>query len=254
MSSLFDLAGKVALVTGGTKGIGRSIAKGYAMAGAEVVITGRRQDGCDGAAAELNDELDGQTVRGIGCHMGEWDQIDALVERVYGELGRVDVLVNNAAINPAPVTVAECTEAYFDKVYAVNVKGPIRLAGLVAPRMGESGGGSIINVTTMGAYSGGPRVSIYTSSKAALHNLTRAMAAEWAELNVKVNAIAPGPFMSEMMKGSMRFDPEFPARSGQATMMKRVADCDEIIGLALYLASDASSYVTGHDFKIAGGM
>ena len=133
MSDLFDLSGKVAVVTGGTKGIGRSIAKGYAMAGADVVITGRCQEGCDEAAAELNDELDGQSVRGIACHMGEWGQIEALVDRVCDELGRIDVLVNNAGINPAPVTVADCTEAYFDKVYAVNVKGPIRLAGLVAP-------------------------------------------------------------------------------------------------------------------------
>ncbi len=254
MSSLFDLTGKVAVVTGGTKGIGRSIAKGYAMAGADVVITGRRQEGCDEAAAELNDELGGQMVWGFACHMGEWDQIEALVDRVYDELGQVDVLVNNAGINPAPVTVADCTEAYFDKVYAVNVKGPIRLAGLVAPRMGEAGGGSIINVTTMGAYGGGPGVGIYTSSKAALHNATRAMAGEWAGLNVRVNSLVPGPFMSEMMKGSMRFDPEFPERSGRATMMKRVADCDEIIGLALFLATDASSYATGHDYKIAGGM
>ena len=233
------------------------MARGFAGAGADVVITGRRQPGCDEAAAELNAELgDGtrQPVRGMACHMGEWDQIDAFVEQVYAELGRIDVLVNNAGINPVPTKVAECTEAYFDKVYAVNVKGPMRLAGMVAPRMGEAGGGSIINVTTMGAYGGGPRVGIYTSSKAALNNITRSMASEWAELNVRVNALAPGPFMSEMMKGSTRFDPEFPTRSGQATMMKRVADCDEIIGLALYLASDAASYVTGHDFKIAGGM
>ncbi len=254
MSSLFDLTGRVAVVTGGTKGIGRSIATGYAMAGADVVITGRRQPGCDEAAAELNAELAGQSVRGIACHMGEWDQIGALVDRVYDELGRIDVLVNNAGINPALVTVAECTEAYFDKLYAVNLKGPIRLAGLVAPRMGEAGGGSVINVTTMGVYRGGAGVGVYTSSKAALHNLTRVMADEWAGLGVRVNSMAPGPFMSEMMRGSMRVDPEFPERAGRATMMNRVADCDEIIGLALFLASDAASFVTGHDYKIAGGM
>ena len=262
MSSLFDLTGKVALVTGGTKGIGRSIAKGYAAAGANVVITGRRQPGCDEAAAELSDELSdelgdelaGRAVRGFACHMGEWDQIDALVDRVYDELGRMDVLVNNAGINPALVAVADCTEAYFDKVYAVNLKGPVRLAGVAAPRMGQHGGGSIINVTTMGVYRVGPGAGIYTSSKAALHNITQVMASEWAGLGVRVNSMAPGPFMSEMMRGSMRFDPEIPERLGQGTMMKRVADCDEIIGLALYLASDAASYVTGHDYKIGGGM
>jgi NAD(P)-dependent dehydrogenase (short-subunit alcohol dehydrogenase family) len=250
---LFDLTGKVAVVTGATKGLGRSMAKGLASAGATVVVTGRRQADCEAAAAELARESGGKLL-GMACHMGDWDQIAALVERVYAELGRIDVLVNNAGINPASVPLAEVTSEYWDKVYAVNLKGPMRLAALVAPRMGKQGGGSIVNVSTMGAYMGGAGVGVYTSGKAALNNLTRVMATEWASLGVRVNAIAPGPFMSEMMKGADRALPGFSERSAEATLQKRVADCDEMIGTILYLASDASSFVTGEDFRIAGGM
>ena len=250
---LFDLGGKVAIVTGATKGLGRSMARGLASAGAAVVVTGRRSADCEAAATELARETGGKLV-GIACHMGDWDQIGALVERALAELGRIDVLVNNAGINPVSVPLAEVTSEYWDKVYAVNVKGPMRLAALVAPRMGERGGGSIINVSTMGAYMGGAGVGVYTSGKAALLNLTRVMASEWVKLGVRVNTIAPGPFMSEMMKGADRALPGFSQRSAEATLMKRVADCDEIIGTVLYLASEASSFVTGEDFRIAGGM
>jgi NAD(P)-dependent dehydrogenase (short-subunit alcohol dehydrogenase family) len=253
MSDIFDLSGKFALVTGATKGLGHSMARGLAGAGATVVVTGRTQATCDEAAAALAEET-GRRVIGRACHMGDWEQIEALVDWTYSELGRIDVLVNNAGINPAPIPLADVTSEYFDKLYGVNVKGPMRLAALVGPRMGERGGGSIINVTTMGAYTGGPAVGIYTSGKAALHNLTQVMAQEWAPLGVRVNAIAPGPFLSEMMKGADQVQPGFVARSGEATLMKRVADCDEIIGTVVYLASDASTYVTNTDLKVAGGM
>ena len=253
VQSLFDLSGKVAVVTGATKGLGRSMAKGLAAAGALVVVTGRKQADCETAASELERESGGKLV-GIACHMGDWEQITALVESVHAELGRIDVLVNNAGINPVSVPLAQVTSDYWDKVYAVNVKGPMRLAALVAERMGRQGGGSIVNVATMGAYMGGAGVGVYTSGKAALINLTRVMASEWVGLGVRVNAIAPGPFMSEMMKGADRALPGFSDRSAAATLMKRVADCDEIIGMILYLASDASSFVTGEDFRIAGGM
>jgi NAD(P)-dependent dehydrogenase (short-subunit alcohol dehydrogenase family) len=251
--ALFELGGMVAVVTGATKGLGRSMAKGLAGAGASVVVTGRRQADCEAAARELAAESGGRLV-GIAAHMGDWDALEQLVERVYRELGRIDVLVNNAGINPVSVPLTEVTSEYWDKVYAVNVKGPMRLAALVAPRMAGHGGGSIVNVSTMGAYMGGAGVGVYTSGKAALLNLTRVMATEWVKLGVRVNAIAPGPFMSEMMKGADRALPGFSQRSADATLMKRVADCDEIIGTILYLASDASSFVTGEDFRIAGGM
>jgi NAD(P)-dependent dehydrogenase (short-subunit alcohol dehydrogenase family) len=253
MQQLFDLSGRVALVTGATRGLGRAMAGGLAAAGADLVVTGRKQDACEAAAKEIAGQT-GRRVLPVACHMGDWGQIEALVETVYERLGRLDVLVNNAGINPALVPLAQVSEAYWDKLYAVNVKGPMRLAALVAPRMGEAGGGSIVNVITVGAYGGGPGVGTYTSAKAALLNLTRVMASEWAGLGVRVNALAPGPFMTDMMKGAETNTPGYSQGAALATLQKRVADPDEIVGSVLYLASDASSFVTGTDLVVAGGM
>ena len=249
----FDLTGRVSLVTGATKGLGRAIVQGLAEAGSDVVVVSRKPELCDRVAAEI-EESTGRRALSAACHLGDWDALGDLTDRVYDEFGRVDVLVNNAGINPAPTAIADITSEYFDKLFAVNVKGPVRLAGLVAPRMAEAGGGSIINVTTVGSYMAGPYVGAYTAGKAALLNFTRTMASEWAESGVRVNAIAPGPFMTEMMKAMKRLDEAGFERARKATLMKRVADPDEIVPLALYLASDASSYVTGEDFAIAGGM
>lgn len=253
MKNRFDLTDRVSLVTGATKGLGRAIAQGLAEAGSDVVIVSRKQELCDAVAAEIT-ESTGRRALPIACHLGEWDALPALVDRVYDEFGKVDVLFNNAGINPALTPLTEMSEAYFDKLCSVNLKGPIRLAALLAPRMGEHGGGSIINVATLGAYAAGPGVGTYTGLKAALLNFTKTMAAEWVSLGVRVNALSPGPFLTEMMKGTAKYDAGFIDRSAQATLMKRVASPDEIVGLALYLASDASSYVTGEDYSIAGGM
>jgi NAD(P)-dependent dehydrogenase (short-subunit alcohol dehydrogenase family) len=253
MHKLFDLSNRVALVTGGTRGLGRAMARGLAEAGASVVVTGRRQATCDAAARELEAETGGEFLA-CACHMGEWDQVDSLVERAYARFGRIDVLVNNAGINPAFMPVTGITSDYFDKLYAVNVKGPLRLAALVAPRMAGSGGGSIVNVITVGAYSGGPGIGAYSSSKAALLNLTRVMALEWASLGVRVNALAPGPFMTDMMRGAAGNAPGFLEITTQAVFQKRIAEPEEIVGALLFLASDASSFVTGEDLRVAGGM
>ena len=253
MSEIFDLSGKVAIVTGGTRGIGNSMARGLAGAGATVVITGRKQDACDTAAKKIA-EQSGRKALGVACHMGDWDQIDALVDRAWKECGRIDVLVNNAGINPAFMSVENMTSEFWDKVYDVNLKGPMRLAGKVAPRMAENGGGSIVNVITVGAYFGGAGVGAYSSSKAALLNLTRVMATEWAARGVRVNALAPGPFATDMMAGAEKGAPGFNAGAAAATLQKRVAEPDEIIGSVLYLASDASSFTTGTDLIAAGGM
>jgi NAD(P)-dependent dehydrogenase (short-subunit alcohol dehydrogenase family) len=216
-------------------------------------LTGRKQDGCDAAAKEIA-ERTGRKVLGMACHMGDWDQIEALVPRVYDAFGRIDVLINNAGINPAFVALENVTSEYWDKVYDVNLKGPMRLAALIAPRMGQAGGGSIINVITVGAYFGGAGVGVYSSCKAALLNLTRVMATEWAPVGVRVNALAPGPFDTDMVRGADDVMPGFKEGSAQATLQKRVAHPDEIIGSVLYLASGASSYVTGADLIVAGGM
>jgi NAD(P)-dependent dehydrogenase (short-subunit alcohol dehydrogenase family) len=253
VSQLFDLSERVAIVTGGTKGLGRSIAEGMAGAGASVVVVSRDQDGCTRAAGEIADAT-GREVLGMACHMGDWDALPGLVEQVRVRFGRIDILVNNAGIHPGPMSVIDMTSGYLDKLFAVNLKGPVRLAGLVAPVMATRAKGSIINVSTVGAYSGGANVGAYTSLKAALINFTKVMAKEWAAMGIRVNAISPGPFNSTMMQGTATLDPAFSERAGAATLQRRVAECDEIIGAAVYLASDASSFVTGEDHVVAGGM
>ncbi|MFN8543646.1 MAG: glucose 1-dehydrogenase [Candidatus Binatia bacterium] len=253
MRDLFDLTDQVAIVTGSTRGLGKAMALGLARAGAAVVITGRKAQACVAAAREIAAATGRETLP-VVCHMGDWAQISALVDAVYGRFGRVDVLVNNAGISPAPVPITEVTSEFFDKLYAVNVKGPMRLAALVAPRMAAAGGGSIINVTTVGAYTGGPGVGVYTSSKAALRILTKVMAQEWAAMNVRVNALAPGPFDTDMMRGAERNLPGLTQAAAGETLQKRVAAPDEIVGAVLYLASAASSFVTGEDLNVTGGM
>jgi NAD(P)-dependent dehydrogenase (short-subunit alcohol dehydrogenase family) len=248
---LFDLSDKVVLVTGGSRGLGLAMARGFAQAGARVVITSRKGDACEAAAREIATDTGRETLA-APCHMGDWDALPALVDRVYERFGRLDVLVNNAGINPATLPITEVTSEYFDKLYAVNVKGPMRLAALCAPRMGEAGGGVVINVITVGAYSGGPGQATYTSAKAALLTLTKVMAAEWAPLGVRVNALAPGPFMTDMMRGAADI-PGFLEGAKNATLQRRIAEPEEIVGSALYLASDASAFVTGEDLVVAGG-
>jgi NAD(P)-dependent dehydrogenase (short-subunit alcohol dehydrogenase family) len=251
--SPFDLTGKVAIVTGSTKGIGRAMVSGLAAAGASVVVSSRKQELCEKVAAEVRAESGGEAL-GLACHVGEWDSIPAFVDGVLAHFGRIDVLVNNAGINPAPVTAADMTLDYWRKVFSVNLEGPLRLSQCVAPIMRDGGGGSIVNIATMAAYSGGPNVCAYGASKAALGNLTKSNAQEWAPWRVRVNALSPGPFTSEMVEGAAKLRPEFKELIASGTMQKRIADPSEIVGPVLYLASDASSFVTGDDISVSGGM
>lgn len=250
---LFDLTGKVAIVTGSTKGIGRAMVQGLAEAGANVVVSSRKQELCDAVAKEVADST-GVEVLGLACHVGDWDGIPAFVERVADRFGTIDVLVNNAGINPAPTTVSDMTIEYWRKMFNVNLEGPLRMAQQVAPVMRDHGGGSIVNIVTMAAYSGGSNVCAYGSSKAGLINLTKSMAQEWAPWNIRVNALCPGPFDTEMVQGAERVRPGFVDMIANGTLMKRVAEAPEIVGPVLYLASDASSYVTGDEISVSGGM
>jgi NAD(P)-dependent dehydrogenase (short-subunit alcohol dehydrogenase family) len=253
VNELFDLTGRVALVTGATKGIGRAVAEGLAQAGASVVVSSRKQDLCD-TVAEAIGAATGRDTMGLACHVGDWDAIPSFVEEVYTRFGRIDVLVNNAGINPAPTPVVDVTLEYWRKLQSVNLEGPLRMSALIAPRMRDHGGGSIINVASVGAYVGGAGNSAYAASKAGLVVLTKVMAREWAPWNVRVNVISPGPFVSEMMLGAERAAPGLLERSGAATMLGRVAEPAEIVGAAVYLASHASSFVTGEDHVVSGGM
>ena len=250
---LFDLTGKVAIVTGSTKGIGRAMVQGLAEAGATVVVSSRKQELCDEVAAKVA-ESTGQETMGLACHVGDWDGIPAFVDAVVTRFGKIDVLVNNAGINPAPTTVSDMSIEYWRKMFNVNLEGPLRMAKQVAPVMRDNGGGSIINIVTMAAYSGGPNVCAYGASKAGLINLTKSMAQEWAPWNIRVNALCPGPFMTEMVAGAERVREGFIDMIANGTLMKRVADAEEIVGPVLYLASDASSYVTGDEISVSGGM
>ncbi len=251
--ALFDLTGKVAVVTGSTRGIGRAMAEGLAEAGASVVVSSRKQDACDLAAKEIAAATGAETL-GVACHVGDWDAIPGFVDTVMERFGKIDVLVNNAGINPARILLADMTLEYWRKVFSVNLEGPLRLSQLVAPIMRDNGGGSIINIGTMAGYSGGPIVATYGSSKAGLINLTKSMAWEWAEWKVRVNILSPGPFRTEMTEGAEEMAPGFFDLISDGTFMKRVADTREIIGPVLYLASDASSFVTGDDLSVSGGM
>jgi NAD(P)-dependent dehydrogenase (short-subunit alcohol dehydrogenase family) len=252
-NAMFDLTGRVAVVTGATKGLGRAMAVGLAQAGASVVVTGRKQASCDEAAAQIAAET-GADVMGIACHMGEWDAIPPVVDAVVARFGRIDVLVNNAGINPAHVGVVDMTKELWHKVLAVNLDGPLRLAQCVAPVMRDGGGGSIVNISSMAAYNAGAGNAAYGASKSALVNLTKVMAREWAPWKIRVNVICPGPIKSEMTAGAERTAPGFYERASAATMQKRTAETAEIVGPVLYLASDASSFVTGEDHAVAGGM
>ncbi|MCB0996488.1 MAG: glucose 1-dehydrogenase [Acidimicrobiales bacterium] len=250
---IFDLSGRVAIVTGSTKGIGRAMAQGLAEAGASVVISSRKQELCEQVAAEVAEATGAETL-GLACHVGEWDAVPGFVEGVRARFGRIDVLVNNAGINPARVTASDMTLDFWRKVFSVNLEGPLRMSQQVAPHMRDGGGGSIVNIGTMAAYSGGPAVCAYGASKAGLLNLTKSMAVEWAPWKVRVNLLSPGPFMSEMMEGGARTSPGFYDLVAGGTFQKRIADPGEIVGPVLYLASDASSFVTGDDISVSGGM
>jgi NAD(P)-dependent dehydrogenase (short-subunit alcohol dehydrogenase family) len=250
---LFDLSGKVAIVTGSTKGIGRAAARGLAEAGAAVVVSSRKQDRCDRVAAELA-EATGRDVLGLACHVGEWDAIPGFVDAVVARFGRIDVLVNNAGITPAREGPAEIGLDVWRKIFSVNLEGPLRMSQCVLPHLRAQGGGSIVNIASMAGYTGGPLVCAYGASKAALINLTKSQAQEWAKWNVRVNVLSPGPFLSDMVEGAASHDPRFKERIAGATLQQRIADPSEIAGPVVYLAGDASSFVTGDDISVSGGM
>lgn len=245
----FDLTGRVALVTGGSRGLGRSMAIGLAQAGADVIIASRNGEACVEFAAELAD-LTGRRTLGVGAHVGRWGALDALVDTAYDEFGRVDVLVNNAGMSPLYDTVTDVSEELFDKVLGVNLKGPFRLTALIGSRMAEGTGGSIINITSAGAVHPKPHILPYAAAKAGLNALTVGFAHTFGP-SVRVNAIMAGTFLTDVSKS---WDADAFAQRAQAFAAKRGGDPEEIVGAALYLASDLSSYTTGSILTVDGGQ
>src|SRR5436305_1329135 len=247
---MFELEGKTALITGGSRGLGLQIATAFAERGATVVISSRKQDACT-AAAEQIAAATGATALGIACHVGHWDECDRLVERVYDRLARLDVLVNNAGSSPPYPSLDAVSEELFDKVIAVNLKGHFRLCALIGTRMAAAGGGAIINVSSTASVSPSPAELPYGAAKAGLSTLTVGFARAFAP-SVRVNTIVPGPFLTDISKA---WDMQaFELMAERSIPLRRGGRPEEIVGAALYLASDASSYVTGTTIAIDGGL
>jgi NAD(P)-dependent dehydrogenase (short-subunit alcohol dehydrogenase family) len=248
----FSLHGKVALVTGGSRGLGRAIALGFARAGADVIVSSRNGPASDRVAREI--AALGRRSLGVACDMGDPTEIDALVDRVFCHFDRCDVLVNNAGVTQSLLPLVETPDTLFDDIQAVNLRGPLHLSTRLAPRMASSGGGSILHILSTAAVQPVGCMGAYTASKAALRALTRVMAEEWAPLGVRVNAIAPGTFLTDMMDDLERKMPGFIERAAANSLMKRPGDPEEIVGPAIFLASEASSYVTGQTLAVCGGV
>jgi NAD(P)-dependent dehydrogenase (short-subunit alcohol dehydrogenase family) len=250
---LFGLTGKVAVVTGATRGLGRAIALGLSGAGAHVVVSSRKQDECTRTAHEIQDAT-GIKALGLACHVGQWDDVHAFADDVVSHFGGVDILVNNAGINPMCMPLETVDRNLWRKVFEINVEGPLRVAQTMAPVMRARGGGSIINIASMAAHMGTAELGAYSASKAALLNMSWTMSEEWAPWGVRVNVISPGPFLTTLSSAAVRADPEFRERTTALTTMKRIGDPSEIVGPVLYLASEASSYVTGDELSVSGGI
>ncbi len=247
-TSMFRLDGKVALVTGGSRGLGKEMIHAFARVGADVIIASRKEDACQSLAVEVETET-GQRALAIGCHVGHWDECDALAKRALDHFGRVDVLVNNAGMSPVYPSPLEITEELYDKVLGVNLKGAFRLTAVLGSAMLKGAGGSIIGVSSIAATQPSPGEIPYGAAKAGLHNLTRSFARAFAP-KVRVNCIMPGAFMTDISKAWPEVTLELLRKS---IPMGRGGEPSEIVGAALYLASDASRYTTGSILKVDGG-
>lgn len=249
-TNLFDLTGRVAIITGASKGIGQAIARGLAEQGASVVVSSRKQESVDEVAAEFR--ADGLEATGIACHVGDESQLSHLVEKTISTYGGVDILINNAATNPVFGPLEQMTGEVFDKVMNVNVKACMLLANLCKPSMAERGHGSIINIASVEGLKPSPMMSIYSVSKAALIMLTQTQAREWGSDGIRSNAICPGLIQTKFSAALWQNEQILDHFVSQ-TPSGRMAQPEEMVGLALYLASDAGSFSTGGVFTADGG-
>ncbi|MFN0184429.1 MAG: SDR family NAD(P)-dependent oxidoreductase [Aquabacterium sp.] len=246
LSHPFDMTGKVALVTGGSRGLGLQMVRAFATHGADCIIASRKLDACEAAAQEVR--ALGRRALAVACNAGRWADVDALIDVAYATFGRVDILVNNAGLSPLAPSSHETEEALFDKVLALNFKGPFRLAARVAARMKAAGGGCIINVSSTAALHPVVNAVPYAGAKAALNAMTACFAAEYGP-EVRVNALVPGPFLTDISKA-------WPAsmRESFDNALGRPGRPEEIVTAALYLASPASSFTTGSLVRCDGGI
>ncbi len=251
---LFSLEGKTAVITGGSRGLGREMALAFAEHGANIVVASRKKENCDVVAEEVR--ALGRRALSVAYHAASWNDADRLAHESIEEFGRIDILVNNAGMSPLYASLVDVTEDLYDKVLGVNLKGPFRLSALLGAHMatadshGVIHGGSIINVSSIASTRPSPNEVIYGAAKAAVNNLTMGLARTYAP-HVRVNCIVPGPFLTDISKA---WDMElFETRAKSAYMLQRGGQPHEIVGAALYLASNASSYTTGTLLPVDGG-
>jgi NAD(P)-dependent dehydrogenase (short-subunit alcohol dehydrogenase family) len=247
-NQLFDLNGKVAVVTGGSRGLGREMVLAFAACGADVVIASRKIENCEAVADEVR--ALGRRGLAVAYHAASWDGADRLADAAYAEFGTVDILVNNAGMSPLYESVASITEDLYDKVLGVNLKGPFRLSATIGTKMAAGDGGSIIFVSSVASQRPSPNELVYGAAKAGVNNLTLGLARTFGP-KVRVNCIVPGPFLTDISK-AWDLD-SFAARAKAGFALERGGEPHEIVGAALYFASAASTYTTGALLNIDGG-
>ena len=247
---LFQLDGKVALITGASKGIGEAMARGLAEFGAKVVVSSRKQEAVDAVAEAF--EADGLEAAGIAANMGNIEQAHALVDKTVAAYGGLDIIINNAAANPVFGPIQQTEERAFDKIIDVNLKGPFELCKKAYPILKRRGGGSIIHISSVGGLTPEPGIGIYSVSKAAIISLTKAMAQDWGADNIRVNAICPGLIKTKFSEALWSND-AILRRFMQHIPLNSVGSSEDTAGLAVYLASDAAAYCTGGVYMIDGG-
>jgi NAD(P)-dependent dehydrogenase (short-subunit alcohol dehydrogenase family) len=247
----FSLNGKVALITGGSRGIGKATALGFARAGADVAIASRKLPDLEQVADEIRGL--GRKALPVAAHVARLEEIKNLVQTVNKEFGRIDILVNNAGTSPALSPMLDLEERLWDSIMNLNLKGVIFLSQAVARIMKEHDGGTIINVASIAGFRHEPNIGVYSISKSAVVMATKIMAEEWAKYNIRVNAIAPGHIHTRLGDSIFEAVPEYKKEFLDRIPMRRIGDPDEIVGAMIYLASDASSYVTGTTIVVDGG-
>ena len=245
-----NLKGKVALITGGTRGLGRAMAEGLAAAGANLVVASRTEDDCANAAKAF--EAQGVGALPVTCDVGKWADCDTLVEKAYDHFGKVDILINNAGMSSMARRPSDLSEDDFNRVFDVNVKGPYRLSALTGERMMEGDGGVILNVSSTAAVLTPPPVAPYAAAKAGVNALTKALARAYGP-KVRVNALMCGTFRTDLTKGFVD-TPDFQKQIKATTPLRRVGETADVVGSALFLVSDMSEFMSGTIITLDGGQ
>ena len=248
---MIDMTGKVALVTGSSRGIGKSIAEHLARAGARVVISSRKAEACEVVAEQLR--ADGHEAMAVPCNISYKEQLQHLVDATLQQWGRIDALVCNAATNPVFGPLRDMTDAAFDKIMGTNVRSTFWLCNMVLPQMAERGDGAVVLLSSIAALRGNPAIGVYGISKAAEAQLARNLAVEWGEHNIRVNAIAPGLVRTDFARALWE-NPELLQATEAKTPLKRIGEPEDIGGLALFLASPMARFITGQVIVADGGV